>query len=55
MLLGSLLVDIIQKNGNVFLGTNLYAQQVVSAIGALVVLLTLLYLNTVVKNLKKEN
>lgn len=54
-LLGGLLVDIIQKNGNVFLGINLYAQQVVSAIGALVVLLTLLYLNTVVKNLKKEN
>jgi hypothetical protein len=33
---------------------NVYAQQVVSAIGAIVVLLALLYLNTVVKKMQRE-
>lgn len=48
------LVDYIQKRGNTFLGMNVYAQQVVSAIGAIVVLLALLYLNTVVKKMQRE-
>lgn len=48
------LVDYIQKSGNMFLGFNVYAQQVVSAIGAAVVLLALLYLNTVVKKMQRE-
>ena len=48
------LVDYIQKSGNTFLGMNVYAQQVVSAIGAIVVLLALLYLNTVVKKMQRE-
>jgi len=48
------LVDYIQKSGNTFFGINVYAQQVVSAIGAIVVLLALLYLNTVVKKMQRE-
>ena len=48
------LVDYIQKSGNTFFGMNVYAQQVVSAIGAIVVLLALLYLNTVVKKMQRE-
>lgn len=48
------IVDYIQKSGNTFFGMNVYAQQVVSAIGAIVVLLALLYLNTVVKKMQRE-
>ena len=48
------LVDYIQKSGNTFLGMNVYAQQIVSAIGAIVVVLALLYLNTVVKKMQRE-
>ncbi len=48
------LVDYIQKSGNTFLGMNVYAQQVVSAIGAIVVILALIYLNTVVKKMQRE-
>jgi MFS family permease len=53
-LAASSLVDKIQKDGNVFLGMNLYAQQVVSFIAAAIVILIIVYLNTVVKKLKKE-
>ena len=52
----SVLVDFIQANGNTFLGMNLYAQQVVSGIGAIVVLIILVYLNMAFRNMntKKE-
>ncbi|MDR0426268.1 MAG: MFS transporter [Clostridiales bacterium] len=45
----SLLVTFIQKNGNHFLGMNVYAQQVMSAIGALVVVLILVYVNAIAR------
>ena len=48
------LVDYIQKSNNTFFGLNVYAQQVVSAIGAIVVLIALLYLNTIVKKMQRE-
>lgn len=50
----SLLVNKIQANGNVFLGMHLYAQQVISFIGAIVVAIGLIYLNTVVKKIQKN-
>lgn len=53
-LLVSPLVAFIQANGNNFFGLNLYAQQVVSAIGAVVVIFTLVYLNTVVKKINNK-
>ncbi len=48
----SVLVEHIQKNGNTFLGINVYAQQVVSAIGLAVVLLTLPCLNKMIRKRK---
>jgi predicted MFS family arabinose efflux permease len=48
-LLASPLVDHIQKNGNIFLGLHVYAQQVLSAITFLITLGLLVYLNTVMK------
>lgn len=48
------LVDYIQASGNTFLGLDLYAQQVVSAIGAIMVAVALVYLNTVVKRMQRE-
>lgn len=54
-LLVSLLVKYIQGNGNVFLGMNVYAQQVTSALGFVLVLVILLYLNTVVRKMNKKH
>ena len=51
-LLVSPLVDHIQKNGNRFLGMDLYAQQVLSAITFLLTVVLLIYINTVMR--KKE-
>ncbi len=51
----SLLVEYIQKNGNTFLGMKLYAQQVVSAIGFIMAVLTELYLIFVISKIKREN
>ena len=48
------LVDYIQKNGNTFLGLNVYAQQVVSALGVVMLGVALVYLNTVVKKMQCE-
>ena len=45
-------VDLIQKNNNYFFGLNVYAQQVVSLIGVIIVVLTLIYLNTVIKKMQ---
>lgn len=48
------LVSYIQKNGNVFLGMNIYAQQVVSAIAALLLLGLIAYLKLVVEKISNE-
>ena len=53
-LLISPLVMYIQNNGNNFLGIGVYAQQVVSALSALIVGLVLAYLYRNEKRLKKE-
>ena len=48
------LVDYIQKSGNSFLFFDrIYAQQILSVIGALFALAAFIYLNTVIKKLKK--
>lgn len=48
------IVDFVQKGGNSFLFfDHIYAQQILSALGALLALAALVYLNTVVKKLKK--
>ena len=47
------LVSHIQGNGNSFLGLNVYAQQVVSAIAAILLIGLIIYLNMVVRNIKK--
>ena len=52
-LLMSLLVERIQANGNTLLGISVYAQQVVSLIGAIVVAVGLVYLNLIMRKLKK--
>lgn len=49
----SILVENVQASGNKILGVNVYAQQVVSAIGVIVVLVGLIYL-TVNKDLEKN-
>lgn len=41
------LVEYIQKNGNKFLGMNVYAQQVLSAIGAIIVAVLIIYLRII--------
>ena len=50
-LLAGTLIDRIQTDGNRFLGMNVYAQQVASAISAVLVLGVIIYLNTVVKKI----
>ncbi|MBQ8186170.1 MAG: MFS transporter [Clostridia bacterium] len=52
-LITSRLVDAIQKNGT-FLGMQVYAQQVVSAIGVIVVIVILVYLNTAFRGMKSK-
>ncbi|MBQ8283516.1 MAG: MFS transporter [Clostridia bacterium] len=54
-LLVSPLVDKIQANGNTFLGLNVYAQQVVSALAMILTLALLIYLNTVVRKVQRKN
>ena len=50
------LVDRIQANGNSFLFLeNVYAQQVLSAFSALVIVIIIIYLNVVVRGLKRHN
>ena len=49
----SLLVDHIQESGNVFLGMKVYAPQVVSAIGFVMVIVTELYLVFVIRKIKR--
>lgn len=45
----SRLVRLIQEDGNRFLGIEVYAQQVASFLGAIILLIIIIYLNTVVK------
>ena len=47
------LVSHIQENGNMFLGVPVYAQQVVSAIAVVLLIVLILYLNLVVRKIKK--
>jgi Na+/melibiose symporter-like transporter len=49
------LVSYIQSNGNKFLGLNVYAQQVVSAIAAILLIGLIIYLNTVVGKIKRKD
>ena len=53
-LLISPLVAYIQGNGNKFLGLNVYAQQVVSVISAIILIVLILYLNLVVRKKNKK-
>ena len=48
------LVSSIQENGNTFLGLNVYAQQVVSAIAVVLVVVLIIYLNTIVRKIKSS-
>ena len=48
------LVDRIQNNGNRLFGIHVYAQQILSAIAAVIVAILILYLNLVVKRIKRE-
>lgn len=48
------LVSYIQENGDTFLGLHVYAQQVVSVIAAVLLVGLLIYLNTVVRKIKKN-
>ncbi len=48
------LVAYIQKNGNKFLGLNVYAQQVVSAIAVVLIVILIVYLNKVVVKISRE-
>lgn len=47
------LVSHIQECGNMFLGMNVYAQQVVSAIAAILLVVLIVYLNLVVRKIRK--
>lgn len=47
------LVKHVQDSGNVLLGMNVYAQQLVSAIAFLFVAIAIIYLNTALKNFKR--
>jgi O-antigen/teichoic acid export membrane protein len=53
-LIVSPLVSYIQSNGNRFLGLNVYAQQVVSAIAVILLIVLIIYLNLVVGRIKDK-
>jgi hypothetical protein len=48
------LVAYIQKAGNRFLGLSVYAQQVTSALAFLLMVVLLVYMNTVVRKIKRK-
>jgi len=48
------LVSHIQSNGNTFLGISVYAQQVLSAISVLILVVLMIYLNTVIRKIKNN-
>ena len=47
------LVQHIQSNNNTFLGMNVYAQQVLSAISCVLIVIIIIYLNTVLRGFKR--
>ena len=49
------LVNHIQKSGNMFLGMNIYAQQVLSAISFVLVLLLIVYVNKIILKIKPHS
>lgn len=53
-LVASPLISYIQKNGNQFLGLDVYAQQVVSAISVVLILILIAYLNLVVRKIGRK-
>jgi MFS family permease len=53
-LLAKPLVDYVQSNGNTLFGIHLYAQQALSLISTVVTVAVIIYLNTVVRKMKKE-
>lgn len=48
------LVSKIQNDGNTLFGMNVYAQQIVSVISVIILLLLFVYMNMVVKNIKRQ-
>ena len=48
------LVAYIQENGNMFLGMNVYAQQVVSILASILTIVTLAYMNMALKKVEKK-
>ena len=54
-LLCSTLVSSIQENGNTFFGISMYAQQLLSAITVVILLILLVYLNLVLRKRVKKN
>jgi MFS family permease len=48
------LVSYIQASGNTFLGLNVYAQQVVSVMAVILLIVLIVYLNTVVRKIKSN-
>ena len=53
-LLVSPLVEYIQNNNNIFLGINVYAQQVVSFFAVIILVSLIIYLNVIVKKIEKN-
>ena len=53
-LLAKPLIDTVQANGNTFWGFNIHAQQILSAISVILIATAIIYLNTIVKKMKKE-
>lgn len=49
------LVSYIQSRNNTFLGLNVYAQQICSAIATILLIVLIVYLNIVTKTVKKDN
>ena len=48
------LIAYIQANGNMFLGMNVYAQQVVSILASILTIVTLVYMNLALKKVEKK-
>ena len=54
-IVGGWLLDYIQKSGNMFLGLNVYAQQVLSFITFVGIVIIVFYMKFVIQKLKKVN
>ncbi len=53
-LAGGAILDVIQKNGNMLFGINVYAQQVLSAIACLICVALVIYMYKVILKMKKK-